>query len=111
MTTKVKLTSTEVLSDIYELHVSALASKAIQILSERYPDMSPEELLVISLVSFLVEDDELPMGSTRQQLLEASLDYLKENYGDDSVEFKVDVDSWDRCEDLASVLRKLVPIK
>lgn len=111
MTCELKPVTTEQLADIYNLHLSALVTKAIEAMSERYPDMTPEELLVIALVGFLVEDDEVPMGPVRQEMLEVSLDYLKENYGDEDAEIRISADDWDRCEDLASVLRKLVPIR
>lgn len=111
MTTTIRTVASEQLTDLYQLHMSALVTKAIEVMSERYPDMTPEELLVIALVGFLVEDDEVPMGPVRQEMLEVSLDYLKENYGDEDAEIRISADDWDRCEDLASVLRKLVPIR
>jgi hypothetical protein len=111
MITTTKLIKGEQLSDLYQLHMAALVTKAIEIMSERYPDMAPEELLVIALVGFLVEDDEVPMGPVRQEMLDVSLDYLKSNYGDEEAEIKISADDWNRCEDLASVLRKLLPLK
>lgn len=96
---------TDRLDDIYTLHLLALISKTLTKIHQEYPDMLPEELLLIAVAGLLQEEDDHPMGSSRQELLELSMDYLKNAYGNESI--LLDVRWWRNLERLSTVLRDL----
>jgi hypothetical protein len=96
---------TDRLDDIYTLHIMALVSKTLTKIHQEYPDMLPEELLLIAVAGLLQEEEDHPMGSSRQELLELSMDYLKNAYGNESI--LLDVRWWRNLEKLSTVLRDL----
>lgn len=96
---------TEQLQDIYLLHILALVSKTLEKIHQEYPDMLPEELLLIAVAGLLQEEDDHPMGSSRQELLELSMDYLKGAYGNESI--LLDIRWWRNLENLSTALRDL----
>ena len=80
-----KTVQIEPLNELSNLLLAALASKALTEMMKRYPDMLPEEVLVMALSALLELDDEEPLGSSRQGVLDNSLDYLKDSYGNDQL--------------------------
>ena len=96
---------TDRLDDIYTLHLLALVSKTLTKMHESYPDMLPEELLLIAIAGLLQEEDDHPMGSSRQELLELSMDYLKNTYGNETI--MLDLKGWQTLEKLSTAIRGL----
>lgn len=72
-------------TDLYSLHLMALAKFALQRMMEKYPDMLPEELMLISLCNLLEFDTSDPMGVYRQQIVDDCMEFLKVTYGDEVV--------------------------
>ena len=95
------------LNDTYELFMTALASKALTEMMTRYPDMQPEEVLVLALSTLLELDDVDPIGSCRQEMLDSCLDYLKASYGNHQLE--LDLGDWDRAENLSNSIKAFAP--
>jgi hypothetical protein len=105
MTTKTL--TIEPLNELSNLFMTALAAKALTEMMKRYPDMLPEEVLVMALATLLELDDVEPLGSARQEVLDSCLDYLKDSYGSDQLE--LDLGDWDKAENLSSCVRALAP--
>jgi hypothetical protein len=93
--------------DIYSLHLNALAKFALQQMMVRYPDMLPEELLVIAMCNLLYQDTTDPMGNLRQDMVEDCMDYLKDAYGNDTV--TVDLAGLKNLDLLNSWIKNLCP--
>lgn len=93
------------LSDIYTLHMMALVAKSLSKMHSKYPDMLPEELLMIAMAGFLAEEEDHPMGAGRQELLEAAMDHMKSVYGNEIV--LLDIEAWRNLENLSTSIRNL----
>jgi len=93
------------LSDVYTMHLLALVAKSLSKMHQKYPDMLPEELLLIAMAGMLIEEGDFPMGSSRQEFLEFSLDHMKSVYGNETV--LLDVESWRNIENLSTSIRNL----
>ena len=100
-----KTMTSDQLSDVYTLHMLALVAEVLSKMNRKYPDMLPEELLLIAMAGMLIEEDDFPMGSSRQELLESSMGYMKSVYGNEMV--LLDVDSWRNIENLSTSIRNL----
>ena len=94
------------LDDMYELHILALTTKALIKILASYPDMLPEELLLIAVAGLLQEEGYEPMGFSRQEHLEMSMDFLKYTYGNESI--MLDLEGWRSLEKFSAAIRNLV---
>ena len=100
-----KTMTSDQLSDVYTMHLLCLVAKSLSLMHHKYPDMLPEELLLIAMAGFLCEEDDYPMGTSRQELLEFSMDHMKSVYGNETV--LLDVESWRNIENLSTSIRNL----
>lgn len=100
-----KTMTSDQLSDVYTMHMLALAAKSLCELYKKYPDMLPEELLLIAVAGLLCDEQDCPMGSSRQELLDIAVHHMKNVYGNETV--LLDVQSWRSIENLSKSLRDL----
>jgi hypothetical protein len=99
------MSSYDKLDDVYTMHVLCLAAKSISVMQRKYPDMLPEELLLIAMTSLMCEEEDYPMGSARQEVLEFAMEHMRHVYGNETV--TIDVESWRNIEKLSSSIRQI----
>lgn len=98
------------MDELQEAMLCGLITFSLQNLSEKYHDMNPMELMLISLgVLHMIDSSETEtiLGPNRQDTYEEVLDYLRDTFGDEEGQIVLSVDNLEITESLKFVLKQL----